>query len=322
MNKKKLKKFKRRMKKRIYNFLLALNELDFQKLRPVLYGIGFMLLVITACLLPTYYDDNTSEAAIIRSASVSGDIRRNVAEQSTLTRSIDVVALPILGNMEQLTTEEMLQAYSKKALYSFYLYGEELESLAECLVTINRSENPMYLDGLDYTYHENRLPFNKITDLAFTDGTVPEADTLYHVIATEDIFSLFHYGSYRSLGMLRMTPKNVYGEALSDYQEAVVTQEYAALTVAGSITYCDALARSESAAPSTVTTLQGYNLIQLCKSPNSIAVLLVVLFFTAIALIWYAIPQIHRVVLWFRIYVIRSKKRSRRTYRDFYHKIG
>lgn len=313
--KRKIKKIKRRFRKHIYNFLLSLNEFDFSRLWPVFAGIGFVALFVTACMMPTTSREDSASAKAAFGASIAGDIRATAAEYSTLKSTGDVVAVFLPLGFERLTENELLSYMEGRSLYSFYLTGTELSYLTETVVSVKNETQILYLDGLDFTYHENRLPFDRITELALSDGTaiVYDKSTLYHIIATEEIFSLFHYGAYRSLGMMEINPKNLYGMQLSDYQESVVSRDNTPLTVASAIAYAAMHPEitAYEASASTVTTLGGFNLIALWSSPNKITILMCVLFFSAVVLIWFALPRLHRVILWLKIYAIRSKKRGR-----------
>lgn len=312
---KKIKKWKRRMRKRIYHFLLALNEFQFRKLRPVLAGIGFLILLLTACLLPTTSRTNTASPLCAHGAAVAGAIHATVTEYSTLEYDADVIAVFLPAGYETLSETEFLATMEGKHLYSFYLTGRELSYLAEHAVALKSDTHTLFLDGLTFTFHENRLPFDRVTELSLADGTAVSASdsTLYHIVSTEEIFTLFHYGSYRSLGLLPVVPKNRFGIQLSDYQEAVVSKDNTALTAASAIAYA-AMHPSDypsRAVSSVITTLGGYNLIALWGAPNHVTILICLLLFTAIVLLWFALPRLHRVILWIKIYAIRSKKRSR-----------
>ena len=316
--KRRLKKIKRRFRKCIYNFLLALNEFNFSKLWPVFAGIAFVALFVTACMMPTTEKTNALSAEAVHGAMVAEDIRITVSEYSTLEHAADVVAVFLPVGFENLTENELLSYMEGKTLYSFYLSGKELSYLAENTVAIRSESQVLYLDGLNYTYHENRLPFDRVTKLTLADSSsvVSDKATLYHILATEEIFSLFHYGSYRSLGLMDISPKNKFGVQLSDYQEAVIAKDNTSLTVASAIAYAAMHPEivSEATSASVVTTLGGFNLIALWGAPNMITVLMCVLFFTAVVLVWFALPRLHRVVLWLKIYAIRSKKRGRHVF--------
>jgi len=313
--KRKLKKWKRRMRKRIYNTLLFLSEYDFRKLIPAVAGLCFVALFIVACMLPTTTRTNEISAEVSCGSSLAGDIRSTVRDYSTLEHQPDVIAVFLPAGFETMTENELLACMEGRTLYSFYINSKELSYLAESAVVSGSNSSVLYLDGLDYTYHENRFPFDRVTSLAFSNGTAISSDkeTLYHIIATEEIFALFHYGSYRSLGLMEISPKNSLGIQLSDYQEAIVSKQNASLTVASAIAYAAMHPESNiTEVPSVVTTLGGYNLISLWSAPNKVTILICAMFFFMIVLLWFALPRLHRIMIWTRIYTIRRRKRSRR----------
>lgn len=290
------KRLKRRFKKKLYHFLVALNDFDFGRLRPACYLLLIAGILLAWAKLPTKESTNTADAQIAAGATLSAGIRTTVSQ--AINHPVDVVALFLPQ-----------EADSKETLYSFYLTGKELSYLAEGAITTVTKENSLYLDGLNFTYHKNRLPFNRVTALTTASGTEIAANTLYHVVSTEDIFALFHYISYRSIGIMNIYPKDATGALLSDYQKVILSEAGAPLTV-----YNTALAEhTATAVPSLVTTQRGFNLFNLIKEPNRITLCVIALFIALLALIWYIVPRMNRIRVWFRIYRIRSRKRSTHT---------
>lgn len=290
------KRLKRRFKKKLYRFLVALNDFDFGRLRPACYLLLIAGILLAWAKLPTKESTNTADAQIAAGATLSAGIRTTVSQ--AINHPVDVVALFLPQ-----------EADSKETLYSFYLTGKELSYLAEGAITTVTKENSLYLDGLNFTYHKNRLPFNRVTALTTASGTEIAANTLYHVVSTEDIFALFHYISYRSIGIMNIYPKDATGALLSDYQKVILSEAGAPLTV-----YNTALAEpTATAVPSLVTTQRGFNLFNLIKEPNRITLCVIALFIALLALIWYIVPRMNRIRVWFRIYRIRSRKRSTHT---------
>lgn len=301
------KRFKRRFKKKLYHFLLALNEVDFSKFRPVAYLllIGAMLLALAK--LPTTETTNTGSETSLYGAELAASIRTAFSAENEA--SVDVVAL----FLPEADSEEADAALAEETLYSFYLSGKELSYLAEGAVTAVSDGNILYLDGLNYTYHKNRLPFNRVTELSTLSGAEITGNMLYHVISTEDIFSLFHYISYRSLGIMSIYPKDATGALLSDYQEVVLTEAGTPFTVGAAVLQNAAAQAATAQAASVVTMQRGFNLIALVKEPNKITICVAALFLAFVALLWYIVPRMRRIRLWFRIYRIRSRKRSTHT---------
>ena len=290
------KRLKRRFKKKLYHFLVALNDFDFGRLRPACYLLLIAGILLAWAKLPTKESTNAADAQIAAGATFSDGIRTTVSV--AINNPVDVVALFLPQ-----------EADSQETLYSFYLTGKELSYLAEGAITTVTKENSLYLDGLNFTYHKNRLPFNRVTALTTATGTEISANTLYHVVSTEDIFALFHYISYRSIGIMNIYPKDAAGVLLSDYQKVILSEAGVPLTV-----YNTALAKSTATAvPSLITTQRGFNLINLIKEPNRITICVIALFIALLALIWYIVPRMNRIRVWFRIYRIRSRKRSTHT---------
>lgn len=298
------KRLKRKFKKKLYRFLVAVNDFDFGRLRPACYLLLIAGILLAWAKLPTKEVTNAAGAPLLAGAQTSAGIRTAVTEQTG--NPVDVVALFLTKDASEQT---LSGTQTGETLYSFYLTGKELSYLAEGAVTTVTKENSLYLDGLNFTYHKNRLPFNRVTALSTASGTEVSLNTLYHVVSTEDIFALFHYISYRSIGIMDVYPKDASGALLSDYQEIILTEAGAPLTVQSVLTS----PVTASVNSSVVTTQSGFNLIQLIKEPNRITICVIALFIALLALIWYIVPRMNRIRVWFRIYRIRSRKRSSRT---------
>ena len=299
------KRFKRRFKKKLYHTLLALNKIDFSKYRFVWYIliISGMLLALTK--LPTSEASNLNSEATAYGAGLSASVRQAIATDSA---PVDVVALFLPKEITAESTADL----SNKTLYSFYLTGKELAYLAEGAVSANTKGTLLYLDGLKYTYHKNRLPFDRITALSTVSGTELTDTLLYHVVGTEDLFALFHYISYRSIGIMEICPKDMTGSLLSDYQKVLSTESGLPSTL-GMVLTAAAAPASLSATASVVTVQSGFNLISLLQSPGKITICVIALFITLLALLWYMLPRLRRIRLWIRIYRFRCKKRSTHT---------
>ena len=301
------KRYKRRFKKKLYHFLVTLNELDFSKFRPVCYLllIGAMLLALAK--LPTKEITNTDFGQSDCGTEYSTSIRTTVSLQNETPVHVVALFLP-----EHVSTEDTLHLQDE-ALYSFYLTGEELSYLAEGAVTAIPKDKHLHLEGLSFTYHKNRLPFNRITSLTINSGEEINDTMLYHVISTEDIFALFHYISYRSIGIMTIHPKDSTGTVLSDYEQVLFTETGTPLTVGVAHSVAKVARVYATSEPSVVTIRSGFNLIDLIKEPNRVTICFCALFLAFIALLWYIFPRLNRIRLWFRIYKIRSRKRSTHT---------
>ena len=308
------KRFKKRFKKKLYHFLVALNEVDFSKFRPVCYLVLIVAMLAALAKLPTNETTNTDSQKTAYGTSLSNTIRTAVSAQDNST-PINIVALFLPAELSEDNTSTT--TFDGETLYSFYLTGKELSYLAEGAITTMTKSNTLYLDGLNFTYHKNRLPFNRVTELSTGDGEEITANQLYHIVSTEDIFSLFHYISYRSLGIMDIYPKDVTGAVLSDYQKVLLTKTGEPLTIGTAVTFTSRLREHGSNTPSVVTMQSGFNLIDLIKEPNKITICVAALFLAFFALLWYIVPRMNRIRIWFRIYRIRSRKRSTHTLYGF-----
>lgn len=302
------KRIKRRFKKKLYHFLLALNELDFSRLRPVCYLLLILGILLAWAKLPTKEITNTASEQATIGMKLSASIRTAVSAQTGQSADVVALFLPQEASEEGITT-----SLQQETLYSFYLTGKELSYLAEGAITTVSKDNSLYLDGLNFTYHKNRLPFNRVTALSAVSGEEIINNRLYHVISTEDIFALFHYIAYRSIGIMSIYPKDATGALLSDYQKVVLTETGTPFTVQTALTLRETAPGAATDATSMVTTLSGFNLIDLVKEPNRITICVCALFIAFFALLWYIVPRLNRIRLWFRIYRIRSRKRSTHT---------
>ena len=302
------KKCKRRFKKKLYNFLVALNEMDFSKFRPVCYILLIAAMLLALAKLPTAETTNADSSQVSCGSELSLAVRAALSAQESTSAHIVALFLP-----ESVSKEAAANTLQNETLYSFYLTGKELSYLAEGAITTTSKDSKLYLDGLNFTYHKNRLPFNRVTALSTASGEEISDNQLYHVVSTENIFSLFHYIAYRSLGIMNIYPKDAAGSLLSDYQQVVLTEAGAPLTI-GTALSCAARTRELTECTSSVVTMQsGFNLIDLVKEPNKITVCVAALFLAFFALLWYIVPRMNRIRVWFRIYRIRSKKRSAHT---------
>lgn len=298
------KRLKRRFKKKLYHFLVALNEFDFGRLRPLCYLLLLGSILLAWAKLPTKETNSLSDTQTTVISELASSIRNSMEVQNV--PAVDVVAL----FLSEEDTADFLTISGEETLYSFYLTGKELSYLAEGAITTVSKENSLYFDGLSFTYHKNRLPFNRVTALTTGSGAEITSDRLYHVISTEDIFALFHYISYRSIGIMSIYPKDSAGALLSDYQKVVLLNTGAPYTLQEALSLRTEASAAINHAPSVVTMQHGFNLIDLIKEPNRITICVIALFIAFFALLWYIVPRMNRIRVWFRIYRIRSRKRS------------
>ena len=297
-------RYRKKFRKKVYHFLLDLNDRKFRKYRPFAILFLFAVLFLFLANLPTTENICPDSAETIHGADIAASIRSGISRKNV--SEADVIALFVPKNI---SPEQEASVFSDAALYSFYLTGKELSYLAECAV-IPSGDTVLYLDGLNYTYHKNRLPFDRITAISIFSNVELLDNALYHVISTEEIFSLFHYISYRSIGIMNLYPKDAAGIPLSDYRELLVMENNKPLTIHSCLLSVSDSRSVPATVPSSVTVQSGFNIIDLLKHPNQITVCFLVMLFTLIALLGYMLPRIRRIGVWFRIYRIRSKKRG------------
>lgn len=302
------KRIKRRFKKKLYHFLLTVNDIDFRRFRPVCYLLLIVGILMAWSKLPTKETTTSVSKQSSLGATLSTSIRSAVSVQDG--QPVDVIALFL---SQEASDENIPASLADEMLYSFYLTGKELSYLAEGAITTVSKDSNLLLDGLNFTYHKNRLPFNRVTTLSAASGAEIINNQLYHIVSTEDIFAFFHYISYRSIGIMNVYPKDATGTLLSDYQEVVLTETGAPFTVQAALALSKTAPASAVSVSSVVTIQSGFNLIDLIKEPNRITICVCALFIAFFALLWYIVPRMNRIRVWFRIYRIRSRKRSTHT---------
>lgn len=300
-----IKRIKRRFKRKLYHALLALNDFNFGKLRPLCYLLLITGMLLAWSKLPAGESCNITSGQTV--TTMASSVRTAMESQSG--QPVDVVALFLTEG----EANNKLSSLQEETLYSFFLTGKELSYLAEGAITTVSQEHSLYLDGLNFTYHKNRLPFNRVTSLSTCSGTEIEAGQLYRIVSTDDIFALFHYISYRSIGIMKIYPKDANGALLSDYQKVLLNDDGTPFTLQIALDFAassDTVATVTARSGSIVTMQSGFNLIDLIREPNRITICMCALFIAFFSLLWYIVPRINRIRIWFRIYRIRRKKRS------------
>lgn len=308
------KQIKRYIRRKLYRFFSALNEIHFSFSRPVILGTAILLLLVICCFLPTTHSVAPETEGKL-AASLSASIRTSIAQSSPAdSNSIDVVALFLPKDFSEAESSDYFQQAS---LYSIYLTGTELSYLAESTVSFQNELDTtvLTLDGLQYSYHPLRLPLNRITKLSFSNQSEIDANRLYRVVGTKELFSLFRYLSYRSQGLMKIAPKDSTGALLSDYEIALTTADLQPITLAAISSFTAKMTETTAASTAeiSVTRLGGFNLITLLKHPNQTTLYFVLLSLLFVLLLWFCVPRIKRVRLWIRIHAIRRRKRATHT---------
>lgn len=313
------RRFSRRLRKKLIHLLTALNKFNFQKLLPSGIVLCAALALLLLCLLPTSRTDNLGSPEARLGEYLAGCIRSAATTNEPDTTEPDIIALFLSENevaaFSAGNTAAATEAAMQKPFYSIYITGKELYALAESAVSFPSalSGTTVFLSGLNYSYHPLRLPMNRITALSFADGRTAEkeSDILYHVIATEELFSLLDSVAHRSLGIMKISPKDQNGTLLSDCKTAL-------FSLPTELPY-----QETASAVSVVTKLGGFNLLTLLEQPNWITLYVLLLFIGFAALLGYCIPRIRRVRLWIRIHAIHRRKRgytAHRRKKNYYRK--
>ena len=112
-------------------------------------------------------------------------------------------------------------------LVKAYLTGKELKAVAEVDVSISdfMGVARLYLSGLEYSWNPHRLILNRAVDVRYNDGREAgyvEDDKLYSV--TADLYSCQMLGAVKdkSLGLLKIEPKDENGDIIEDFEEHIV----------------------------------------------------------------------------------------------------
>ncbi len=139
-----------------------------------------------------------------------------------------------------LTTENVFHSFSLGIgadgipgypLISVYLTGAELKTVAEIDATVSdlMTTARLYTDGLYWHYNPNRMLLNKVTDVYLCNGAGERVelkdDELYRVVT--DFYSSQMLGGVTDLsyGLLSIVPKFADGTPITNYEDAIITQD-------------------------------------------------------------------------------------------------
>lgn len=312
--KKKIRRYFRRISKRVkrtvYMYLKTASETDFGFMKPVIAMCLATILVFIGFRLPVY-ELNVSDYYIQHlAASISNQAKNKLFEEDG-SNDIVITAIVLPKDSSTRSKSELTEYLSTQHLYSFYLTGSEIRYLAEVAVLMlsENNNNVVVLDGLNYTYHENRLSFNRITALSFSgadramfSASAPENDQIYHVIGTDSIFAVFKYIESASMHLIKITPKDCDRSPLLDYR----------IPFKGNPSLADCFELDFSTPVSTVKWQTGYNLSTLFEIPSEMFWFEIIIFFSLVGLIYFIYNMASRLILKIKIYSVRSKKgRSR-----------
>lgn len=230
------------------------------------------------------------------------------------------ITLLLIPDLEK---DDALSPLLDSSLYGFYLSGKEISYLPEYYASLSDvfDAGTPYIGGLSFSYNPHRFLYNRATDIALLgdDGTFSALsdDTLYYVIGHDSVFTMFHYLSGQTFRLLDIQPKNAAGVPVSDYSEQLLKGHN------GSFTFYD-IYRGYLLGSKDTGHIQNAGESFLCNSRNTFALLsqlnsagyfILGSLFLLFILILYIRPRLRRIRIWFRIFLIRRKKRGKSTLR-------
>lgn len=168
---------------------------------------------------------------------------------------------------------------------TLYLTGKEIKTVAEIDISVSElmAEARLYMYGLRYTYNPSRLLLNRVTGVSLLTPTGTEEledDTLYRVAGGLYSCQMLSAVEGKSFGLLKVTPKDANGVAITDFEEHIVydknveLKEWAALA-----TYLSSFEQKDGVptVPAQYQQLQARkvqeassSLVDLLKQPNHI----------------------------------------------------
>jgi len=114
-------------------------------------------------------------------------------------------------------------------LVSFYINGKELKDILEVHTTIaplEKDDAYLQISGVKFTYNPRRVWFDRVTSVEVEDenGIFQSLDKnmLYRVCANYYTATLIEYVDSASHGLIKVQPKDQYGNSLPDLKSAIV----------------------------------------------------------------------------------------------------
>lgn len=312
-----LKLFRRKIRHWIFRFLVAVHEGEIRF--SFFYTVCFLCIAFL-CIGFTFNTEVKKEAPTVDSAlgsELTQALRHSESRNRHTETAVDVT-LFLLPNAED---ENALSSFYNSRLYGFYLTGKEITYLPELYASLSDSfvYGTPYIGGLSFSYNPKRFIYNRATDISLytKESTVNQLskDTLYYVVGTESVFSMFHYLSERTFHLLNIQPKDAYGSPVSDYSERLLLGAGGSLTVADVYNRYPSQNRNSSIAPAPQATdiirCNSLNTSVLFTQLNPAGYFLIgcVLLFTALAAI--VRPHLRRIIIWFRLFMFHRRKRAK-----------
>lgn len=205
-------------------------------------------------------------------------------------------------------------------LISVYLTGREIRTAAEIDASVSdfMTTARLYCSGLNFTYNPHRLLLNKVTDVCLEDDgqrVALEDDKLYRIVA--DLYSgqMLSAVTDMSYGILAIVPKYADGTPITDFEDAIITENGRELKAWDSIarymaSFADTDGDGIANVPAYYSTTHGRKQVDTSRSP--LALLKNPNKFTAVyaGLLAVAVLLIVLVVLLIRRLVKKARRRA------------
>lgn len=234
-----------------------------------------------------------------------------------------------------ITVEDVFNAYSLGIgldgipgypLISIYLTGAELKTGAEIDASVSdfMPAARLYISGLNFTYNPHRIILNKTTDCYMTDGSGGrieiEDDRLYRVVC--DLYSGQMLGAVTdvSYGILSIRPKFADGTPIENIEDAIITsggEEIKAWAAVAAYmeTFEDTDGDGIPNVPDSYSEYQerkvvddSRNILELIKSPNKYAVVIILAIIVILVIVILLILLIVKLIK----KIIRREKNSKK----------
>lgn len=309
------KRFRRKIKQGIYRLLVAIHEGEIRISFFYIVCTLFFLFLCIGCFFRTDFKKEITTTDSVLGSELTHALRHNASN----SRRGDTVADVTLFLLPDTEDGNAFSSFLDAPLYGFYLTGKEVSYLPEFYTSLSESfvAGTPYIGGLSYSYNPKRLIYNRATDISLLtkEGSYSplSQDTLYYVVGTESVFTMFHYLSERTFHFMDIQPKDATGTPISDYSCGLIHGSEGIRTV--SDVYRSYLQRSPSE-----HTYRNASEIYLCRSLNTFALYsqlnVAGYFLIGCSLLFLSLaaivrPHLRRILIWFRIFLFHQKKRGK-----------
>lgn len=314
------KRLCRKIKQKVYNFLVAVHEGEIRFSFFYIVCSFFLLLLCIGFLFRTDITRERTSVPAVLGSELTHALRYG-AQQNHRTELAADVTLFLLPDTED---NDAFTSFLDTPLYGFYLTGKELSYLAELPASFAEAfpGGTPYVGGLSYSYNPKRLPYNRVTDITLFSETgshnLISDGGLYYVVSTEAAFGMFHYLSDRTFGLLRICPKDATGSIVTDNSGQLLhgaEGSYSFSSIYGNYLLSDSSSSIRQAA-SEIMLCNSLNTVALYSQLNAAGYFLVGCVILLITLAAVIRPALHRTLIWFRIFLFHQKKRGKVSLRN------